>query len=398
MNGRTVAALAAAAVVVVIVVLLETSGTNQGAGTGSDGGPAPAIPLASSVTSTKQSSVILAMGHLDDPPNTFWQLFLRPSGNASWSLSTPPGVADNGGLVVAAPASGPLTAGFLTSADLKFSPVAQTPDSGSTWLPGSLPAALIAVPDAIAAGAGSDLWAIVSGDTVEASTGDLSTWNPVVTTHDLATSVAGCPVVAVTAVAAGPVGRPLLGVSCAHGSQIGVLETGSSDVGSTVQRWQDIGPQLGGGDSGASTSVLRLEQTADGIAGLAEVKQGGVWSLVAFWGAGTSNQWSQSAPVGVPAGWAVEATGIGGGGGQGGSVVLGSGTRRQVEVIPGPGGGWTAAPPAPNGTAAVAVIGSETDAFVPAGSRLTVWTCPAGAAGWTRTATITVPIQYGSSN
>jgi len=268
-------------------------------------------------------------------------------------------------------------------------------NGGSTWLPGSLPAALIAAPDAIAAG--TDLWAIVSGEKVEASTGDLFTWHPVVTTHDLVTSVPGCPAVAATAVAAGPVGQPLLGVGCVHGNQIGVLETDPSDVGSTVHRWQDIGPQLGGVDSGASTTVLRLEQAADGIARSAEVKQGGAWSLVAFWGAGTSNQWSQSAPVGVPQGWAVEATGIGGGGGQGGSVVLGSGTRRQVEVIPGPGGGWTAAPPAPNGTAAVAVIGSETDAFVPAGSRLTVWTWAAGAAGWTRTVAITVPIQYESS-
>lgn len=249
------------------------------------------------------------MGHLDDHANTFWQLFLRPAGSASWSLSTPPGVADNGGLVVAAPTSGPLAAGFLTSADLKFSPVAQTPDGGSTWLPGSLPAALIAAPDAIAAGAGTNLWAIVSGETVEASAGDLSTWHPVVTTHDLATSDPGCAAVAATAVAAGPAGQPLLGVSCVHGNQIGVLETDPSDVGSTVHRWQDIGPQLGGVDSGASTTVRRLEPTADGIAGSAEMKQGRAWSLVAFWGAGTRNQWSQSAPVGVPEVWAVEATG-----------------------------------------------------------------------------------------
>jgi hypothetical protein len=209
------------------------------------------------VTSTKQSSVILATGHLDDPANTLWQLFLRPAGSASWSLSTPPGVADNGGLVVAAPTSGPLTAGFLTSADLKFSPVAQTPDGGRTWLPGSLPAALIAAPDAIGAGAGTDLWAIVSGEKVEASTGDLSTWHPVVTTHDLATSVPGCPAVAATAVvatavAAGPVGQPLLGVGCAHGKQIGVLRPIPPTWGRPC-----IAGRTPDRSSGASTAVRR---------------------------------------------------------------------------------------------------------------------------------------------
>ncbi len=33
--------------------------------------------------------------------NNFWQLFVRPAGSAEWKLVTPPGVADNGGLVTA---------------------------------------------------------------------------------------------------------------------------------------------------------------------------------------------------------------------------------------------------------------------------------------------------------
>ena len=33
--------------------------------------------------------------------NNFWQLFARPAGSTRWKLATPPGIADNGGLVVA---------------------------------------------------------------------------------------------------------------------------------------------------------------------------------------------------------------------------------------------------------------------------------------------------------
>ena len=46
----------------------------------------------------------------------------------------------------------------------------------------------------------------------------------------------------------------------------------------------------------------------------------------------------------------------------------------------------------------IAVVGTETDAFVVGGSRLAVWALASGATGWSRTATVTVPIQYGSSS
>jgi hypothetical protein len=39
------------------------------------------------------------MGDLDQPDNTFWQAFVLSGVTPSWSLVTPKGVADNGGLV-----------------------------------------------------------------------------------------------------------------------------------------------------------------------------------------------------------------------------------------------------------------------------------------------------------
>ena len=157
MSRRAAVALVVAAVLVVGVVAIvasSSSGSSSGSGgpPGSAAATVPVVPLPSSVTVAARTSVVLPMGHLDDPANTFWQLFLRPTGGGAWRLETPPGVADNGGLVVSLPSAGPLTAGFLTSADLHFSPLAQTVDGGSTWTPGQLPTALVAVPDALVRG------------------------------------------------------------------------------------------------------------------------------------------------------------------------------------------------------------------------------------------------------
>ena len=63
---------------------------------------------------TPASDAIVAMGTLSDPINTFWQLFFRPNSTSRWTLATPPGVADNGGLVISpSPLAG---AAFLASA------------------------------------------------------------------------------------------------------------------------------------------------------------------------------------------------------------------------------------------------------------------------------------------
>jgi hypothetical protein len=43
-------------------------------------------------------------------------------------------------------------------------------------------------------------------------------------------------------------------------------------------------------------------------------------------------------------------------------------------------------------------LGGETDVFVGSNSHLSIWTSTVTAAGWSRTASITVPIQYGSSS
>jgi len=406
------AAIGAAALAGSVAVVASSAG--QGA-TPAGAATAPvAIPLISGVTTATQSSVLLPMGHLNDPANTFWELFLRPAGSTSWTLQTPKGVADNGGLVVAEPPAGPVTVGFLPSALLRFSPLAQSTDGGRTWSPGSLSAALVAAPDALAGGptyvamgvAAGDVTALVSGSgqSVQTSSGDLSTWRTVATTKSLAKTVRGCGVQRISAVAANAAG-PILGVQCRQSGRIGVLFPPAAGSGSASTTWTSGGPLLTGGTSGTAT-VLRLEATSSygtvassvaGLTGLAGVQSGGATSLVAFWSLPLGPGWTQSTRLTIPSGWTVWASATGGGSGRGIAVLLGSGSRRRIVTVAGPGAGWVTVPSPPSGTGAVATVGTETDAFVVSGSGLSVWALTPGSA-WSRTQTATVPIPYGSSS
>jgi hypothetical protein len=311
-------------------------------------------------------------------------------------LHTPPGVASNGGLTLAASPSGLLTVGFLSSAQLKFSPVAQSTDGGDHWSPGELPSSLTSVPNALAVGPTGEPLAIVgaAGRSVLQSSGDLSTWKTLTKVNVLASAALSCGVREVTAVAYNAAGRPLVGLNCAHQGKVGILEA-KAPPSSGSSPWHDIGLSLGEGSGDAF--VTRLVSTASGVAGLAQVRSERGVSVVAFWGSGSSAQWTGRTSFSVPPGWSIKATATGGGSGQELAVLLGSGDRRRVEVAAGPGVSWTTPPPVPVGASGVSIVGTEIDAFVVTGSHLAVWAWTKGAAAWRRTASITVPIPYGSS-
>ncbi len=397
MRGRALAVLAAVALVVVVaVVVVSRVGSAPAADTVAT--RATGLPLIASSTTGPQSSVILPMGHLDDPVNTFWQLFLRPTGSANWLLRTPPGVATNGGLVAATSGQRPLTAGFLISQNLTFSPLARTVTGGASWSTGQLPDPLAGSPDDLAVAPDGNLLALVArdGQTVLSSPGGLSSWAPVVATGSLARSSRGCPVAAVTAVAFLPTGAPLLGATCGTGDRLGLL---SATGPQRSRRWENVGPLLPEGSGPVDgSSVVRLDATAEGDAGLADARAGSSRSLIAFWGGDPPDRWILSPRLPVPSGWTVTATGVGGGGGQAMTVLLGAGADRRLVAVGGPNGSWVTLPTPPPGTGAVATVGAETDAFVVSGSNLTVWVLPSGSTRWTRSARIAVPIPYGSSS
>ena len=55
---------------------------------------------------------VAVMGGSAANHNNFWQLFVRPTGSSVWRLAAAPGVASNGGLVLARLSVGSVLAGF----------------------------------------------------------------------------------------------------------------------------------------------------------------------------------------------------------------------------------------------------------------------------------------------
>ena len=172
-------------------------------------------PLTSAVSTSSDSWLMLPMGELSDPSNTFWQLLHAAPGSSHWSVVTPEGVADNGGLLVGT-SGGSAVVGFLPSQLLHYSPLAQSIDGGATWSPQLLPAGLTARPDALAYSAGGAL-ALIVGHKVLSAPPSLSRWSLLVTASRLARSFVGCGVTAIDAVAILPTGSPLVATGCRKG-------------------------------------------------------------------------------------------------------------------------------------------------------------------------------------
>jgi hypothetical protein len=172
--------------------------------------------------------------------------------------------------------------------------------------------------------------------------------------------------------------------------------------GATSGTWNSLGGVYA--VSGRSTTtVLRLHTWSQGISALVDQGTSGETRVMGEWVGDPASPVVDahgSAPLSVPSGWSIRATAVGGGAGGGLTVLLGaaSGAGLRVESVVGPGQPWVETPAPPAGTTAVAAVGTETDAFVPSGSHLTIWTTTAGASAWNRAAHMTIPIQYGSSS
>ena len=358
------------------------------AGCGSQAAPsAPPVlqvqtaPLATSLVTAQGTWAVAVMGGSAASENNFWQLFVRPAGASRWSLATPQGVADNGGLVAAGGARGTsLLVGFRPSQDLTFSPLATSSDTGKNWTPGLLDADLAGVPDAIAVGPSGRVLALLHDGSIEvAATAAAATagqWSRLTTLGALAASAPGrsCGLVAVNAVSFGQNQDPVAGGSCVRRGVAGVF----ADNGGT---WQAAGPAMPAGFGVDQVQVLGLASTTQGQAVL--LAAGG--SLLAAWSDGAN--WTVSAPVTASG---IRASGFGPGGSA--WVLLGGG---RAETIAAAGGSWHPLPAAPSGTATLAPGTGGYDALAVAGSRLTVWRL--GSAGWANVQAINVPIVYGSS-
>ena len=209
--------------------------------------PAPSVPAVPSVPPSLATSLVTAggswaavvMGGPASQDNAFWQLFARPGASTAWKVATPPGVATNGGLVLAGLGGRSLLTGFRPGVDLTFSALITTGDNGASWSPGSvLDPGLADVPDALAAAPGSGrLTALLAGGKVDQSADSGTTWTALTTQRSLAGSPAGrqCGLTTLTAASYAPSGAPLLAGTCGRPGTAGVFSYsgGAVDDGRT---------------------------------------------------------------------------------------------------------------------------------------------------------------------
>jgi hypothetical protein len=375
------------------VLALLCAGLAAGCGSqaSSSAAPGPGVqvttaPLSTSLVTRQGTWAVALMGGSAASNNNFWQLFVRPAGATRWTLVTPEGVADNGGLVAAGGAGGTsLLVGFRPSQGLTYSPLAASSDAGKSWTPGLLDADLADVPDALAVAPSGQALALLHDGSIEtaptAAAAAAGQWSRLTTLSALAASPAGraCGLAAVNAVSFGPDETPMAAGSCGRRGVAGVF----ADRGGT---WQAAGPALPAAFDADQVQVLGLAGPPGGTTALMVAGT----ALLAAWSGATG--WTVSAPV---AAGAVRASGFGPDGSA--WVLFGSG---RAETISGAGGSWRALPTVPAGAQALAPgTGGGYDALaVSGGSRLIVWQLGPAATAWARVQVVSVPIQYGTSS
>jgi hypothetical protein len=355
--------------------------------------PAQAAPppaaLSTSLVTAAGTWAVAVMGGSAAQHNNFWQLLVRPVGDTHWKLATPPGVADNGGLVLADNGGQSLITGFRPSQYLAFTPLALTSDGGQAWSSGNpLDGTLASVPDALAAAPGSGhLLALLASGTVKTGAPPYSRWAALATPRSLASTPAGrqCGLQGLTAAAFTPSGLPLLAGTCTRPGIAGIFAA----HGGT---WQAAAPPLPAPLAHQPVTVLRLTRTAGTTEALLAAGTGRAARLLAAWSADNAGHWTVS-PAFRLNGSALTATSFG----PAGSTAIVLNGNRAV-TITSTATSWRQLPALPAGTATVAPgPAGGLDALAVHRTKLTIWQLAAGSTTWTATQAITVPIQFGSS-
>jgi hypothetical protein len=241
---------------------------------------------------------VLAMGHLSDPANTFYETFSATSGS-SWALTTPKGAATNGGIVVSSPTRG--GGAVLSYLNLRFAAGFALAD-GLQQGQGEVLPALAAGPSSLAVSTATGQVAALGADGRVYEASSLSgPFRVVITEAQLAAERTGsCRLSRLTAVAFGVGGGLALGGSCtAQGSSAvssGVfVDSGqSATVGQAeVPSFLPVSGQLGTGPQ----TVLRMDPGGAGV--IALVAQGGNDPELRLVSAGSASSSGAAAPVGA---------------------------------------------------------------------------------------------------
>jgi len=360
--------------------------------------------MATSVSTSTESWAVLPMAA--DP--AFWEVFVRAGNSASWKLVTPPGVADNGGLVVSAGGDDSLTVAVRPSQHLVFSPLAATANGGASWSAGPpLAAAVAASPDAFAAH-GAELVALLTDGGVETSADAGATWSVIAKPGAIAASAAGqgCGgAVQVTSVsfvlatiAFTSTNVPVTSTEVLAGGTCGTAGGTALFSYSPGTGWQRVSLPV----SGHLVRLTGAMALVQGKSGLSALWRGA--GTYAYWSAnGSTASPSASTPQPAPTNWstsaALPASGqvIASGSLLDGAWVLLPGGR--AATIAGPGQQWTLLPPVPAKTTVLAAgPDSATDALAVSGDTLTVWRLAPKATVWQKAEAVSVPVQDGSSS
>jgi hypothetical protein len=383
-------ALAAAVAAIAAGTALSACGSSSSAAHPAAAASTPAAaPLATSLSTVQDSWAIVPVS--SDP--TFWEVLVRPAASSTWRLVTPPGVADNGGLVAAGDAGSGLTVAVRPSQNLHFTPVTSTADAGANWSAGGPISQGVAPSPGALAVSGRQLAALLANGTIEASANDGGTWRTLAKPGTIAASAAGrkCGTVGVTSVAFGPAPTEVLAAGrCGATGTAGLFAYTSGD-------WQRLGLPVSG-------QLVRLS------AGSALVR--GKAGLTVLWD--THFGWYAYAPLTTPhpsdPAWSVSpplpvTSAVTASGGLAGATLTSSAGAwvllpgGQAATIAGPGKQWLLLPPAPAHTTVLASgPGTSVDALAVSGDTLTVWQLDRGSTRWAKTQTISVPIQAGMSS
>lgn len=357
------------------------------------GSPFP-TPLATSLETSEGTWATVPMGHPNDPKNTFWQLFFRPSGAAEYSNQVEAtATATNGGLVLADQGGHELVVGIRPSQQLHFTPMIATADAGVSWTDGLLDASLGSSPSALAVSPSGDALGIVSSGSDEsevmASVGGFSSWRSLLRANTLASEPSGrtCSPSAFSAV--GYVGTTaLLGATCRRPDARAIFVSQGSG-------WHETGPDPASSRENRKAEVLGLYGDPSGAAALLGYSGPRGDELVASW-TPEGTRWEASIPLPVARGDHLVSYGATS---AGGLIVLLSGSHGSEHLyeIDGPGMAWSELPAPPPTTATVASADGGLDALAVDDTVLSVWRL--GSSGkWTPSQTLHVSIQFGSSN
>lgn len=388
--GRRPAAVTGVTLALALPVLLTAGCGGSQARTVTPGRAAAVRPsmVTSSVTPAGNSSAVVEMGGSAAQHANFWQLFTRTGPAGSWGLSTPKGVADNGGLVIASRGASSLVTGFVPSQDLTFSPLATTSDNGASWSPGLVSGGLASLPDALAADPAGRLLAILRGGAVQESGPGGASWRRLAGQRSLAATPAGraCELVSITAAAFTASGQPLLGGSCARHGTAGIFALSGG-------HWRLAGPALPAALAGQDIQVVRLASDGTGEVALLAGGAGAGESLTAAWSSGQGGRWTLTTPFRMGASQLRSAAL----GPHGELEIVLNGSRGLT--LAGPGASWQPLPALPARTATLAAgPGRGVEALTTASATLSVWRLGAGTTAWRLVQSITVPIPFGSSS